>query len=146
MTEFVSLNNQTSYSILDSLIEPKALFKRAAELSYPAVGIADHGSLAAIWDAWKASKETGVKLIVGCECYFQDDAANINDKFRHIVLIAKNAIGYRNLLTINKKGFDQSSLMGKRVYSVVDWKLLSEHAEGLICLTACGNGNEHSFV
>ena len=140
MTEFVSLHNQTSYSILDSLIEPKALFKRAAELSYPAVGIADHGSLAAIWDAWKASKETGVKLIVGCECYFQDDAANINDKFRHIVLIAKNAIGYRNLLTINKKGFDQSSLMGKRVYSVVDWKLLSEHAEGFICLTACGNG------
>ena len=64
----------------------------------------------------------------------------MDEKFRHIVLIAKNAEGYRNLLTINKLGFDQSSFVGKRVYSVVDWKLLEQYSEGLICLTACGNG------
>src|SRR5574337_1211156 len=121
MTDFVSLHNQTEFSILDSLITPKGLFKKAKELGQTAVAITDHGSLAGAWDAWKASKDTGVKLIIGCECYFQDDASNVNEKFRHIVLLAKNAVGYRNLLTLNKKGFDQSS-------------------EGLICLTACGNG------
>lgn len=140
MTDFVSLHNQTDFSILDSIISPKALFKRAKELGQTAIAITDHGTLAAAWDAWKASKDTGVKLIMGCECYFQDDAANINEKFRHVILLAKNATGYRNLLTLNKKGFDQSSFVGKRVYSVLDWKLLAEHTEGLICLTACGNG------
>lgn len=140
MTDFVSLHNQTDFSILDSLISPKALFKRAKELGQSAIAITDHGTLAGAWDAWKASKDTGVKLIIGCECYFQDDATNVNEKFRHIILLAKNATGYRNLLTLNKKGFDQSSFVGKRVYSVIDWKLLTQHNEGLICLTACGNG------
>ena len=140
MTNFVSLHNQTDFSILDSLISPKALLNRAKELGQPAVAITDHGTLASAWDAWKASKDTDTKLIIGCECYFQNDASNIAEKFRHIVLIAKNAIGYRNLLTLNKKGFDQSSFVGKRVYSVIDWKLLEKHTDGLICLTACGNG------
>jgi len=140
MTDFVSLHNQTEFSILDSIISPKGLFKKAKELGQQAVAVTDHGSLASAWDAWKASKDTGVKLIIGCECYFQDDATNVNEKFRHIVLLAKNAVGYRNLLTLNKKGFDQSSFVGKRVYSVLDWKLLEQYSEGLICLTACGNG------
>jgi DNA polymerase III subunit alpha len=140
MTDFVSLHNQTDFSILDSLISTKALFKRAKELGQSAVAITDHGSLAAAWDAVKASKDTGVKLIIGCECYFQNDATSVDEKFRHVIFLAKNAVGYRNLLTLNKKGFDQSSFVGKRVYSVIDWKLLEQYSEGLICLTACGNG------
>jgi DNA polymerase III subunit alpha len=140
MTDFVSLHNQTDFSILDSLISTKALFKRAKELGQSAVAITDHGSLAATWDAWKASKDTGVKLIIGCEFYFTNDVLNPNEKFRHVILLAKNATGYRNLLTLNKKGFDQSTFIGKRIYSVIDWNLLEQHAEGLICLTACGNG------
>lgn len=140
MTEFVSLHNQTDYSILDSIISTKELFVRAKELGQQAVAITDHGTLAATWDALKASKETGVKLIIGCECYFVNDAKNPESKFRHIILLAKNAIGYRNLLTINKKGFDQGSFVGKRVYPLVDWNLLEQYKEGLICLTACGNG------
>ncbi len=140
MTDFVSLHNQTDFSILDSLISPKALFNRAKELGQTAVAVTDHGTLAAAWDALKASRDTGVKLIIGCECYFVEDASNINEKFRHIVLLAKNAVGYRNLLTLNKKGFDQGHFLGKRVYPVIDWKLLAQHAEGLICLSACGNG------
>ena len=140
MTDFVSLHNQTEFSILDSLNTPKGLIKRAKELGQTAIAITDHGTLAGAWDAWKASKDAGVKLIIGCECYFVDDATNVHEKFRHIVLLAKNAIGYRNLLTLNKKGFDHNTFVGKRVYSVIDWKLLEQHKEGLICLTACGNG------
>lgn len=140
MTNFVSLHNQTYFSILDSISSPKSLLNKAKELGQSALAITDHGTLAATWDAWKASKEIGVKLIIGCECYFQDNASNIDDKFRHIILLATNATGYRNLLTLNKKGFDQGSFLGKKVYSVLDWKLLEQYSEGLICLTACGNG------
>lgn len=140
MTNFVSLHNQTSYSLLDSLIQPNQLFNRAKEMGMSAVAITDHGSIGAAWDALKASKETGVKLIIGCEFYFVDNASEIKGKFRHIILLAKNAIGYKNLLTLNKKGFDQGSFIGKRVYSLIDWKLLKQYSEGLICLTACGNG------
>src|ERR1017187_3556832 len=145
MTDFVSLHNQTDFSILDSLISPKALFNRAKDLGQTAIAVTDHGTLAGAWDALKAAKDTGVKLIIGCECYFVDDAASttspgVSDKFRHVVLLATNAVGYRNLLTINKKGFDQGSFLGKRVYPVVDWNLLEKYAEGIICLTACGNG------
>lgn len=140
MTNFVSLHNQTDFSILDSIISPKALFARAKELGQSAIAVTDHGTLAGAWDALKASRDYDVKLIIGCECYFLDDASKNNDKFRHIILIAKNAIGYRNLLTINKKGFDQGNFLGKRVYPIVDWKLLEQYNEGIICLTACGNG------
>jgi DNA polymerase-3 subunit alpha len=140
MTNFVSLHNQTDFSILDSLISPKTLFQRAKELGQTAVAIADHGTLASAWDALKASRDTGVKLIMGCECYFVDDATNITDKLRHVVFLAKNAIGYKNLLTLNKRGFDQGFFIGKRIYPIIDWKLMEQYTEGLICLTACGNG------
>lgn len=140
MTDFVSLHNQTYFSILDSLVSPKLLLSRAKELGQNAIAVTDHGTMAGTWDAWKASKEVGIKLIIGCECYFQDDASNIEDKFRHVVLIAINAVGYKNLLTLNKKGFDHDTVSSKRVYSVIDWKLLEQYSEGLICLTACGNG------
>jgi DNA polymerase III subunit alpha len=140
MTDFVSLHNQTDFSILDSLISPKELFKRAKELGQTAVAVTDHGTLAGAWDAWKASKDTGVKLIIGCEFYFTNDVTNVDEKLRHVILLAKNATGYRNLLTLNKKGFDVNFFIGKRVYSVIDWKMLEQHSEGLICLTACGNG------
>lgn len=143
MTDFVSLHNQTEFSLLDSLISPKALFKQAKELGMSAIAVTDHGSLAGAWDAWKASKDTGVKLIIGCEFYFQNDTSSptaAEERFRHVILLATNAQGYRNILTLNKKGFDRNTFVGKRVYSVIDWKLLEDHSEGVICLTACGNG------
>lgn len=140
MTDFVSLHNHTSYSILDSLISPKELFARAKELNQKAIAITDHGTLAAAWDALKASKETGVKLIMGCEMYFLDDVAKKDEKFRHVILLAKNAVGYRNLLSLNKAGFDNSAIFTKRVYPLIDWKLLEKYHEGLICLTSCCNG------
>jgi DNA polymerase III subunit alpha len=140
MSKFVSLHNQTDYSILDSTISTKMLFKRAEALGQPAVAITDHGSIAAAWEAWKVSKDTPVKLIIGCECYFHEDNAPIDQRFRHIILLAKNAIGYKNLLTLNKKGFDNNPIEGKKPYSVLNWKMLEEHSEGLICLTSCGYG------
>lgn len=143
MTDFISLHNQTDYSILDALSSPKDLLKKAKELGQTAVAITDHGTLAAAWDAWKASKDIGIKLIIGAELYFRnsiDTPITPDEKLRHIILLAKNAEGYKNLLTLNKLGFDRASLLGKRVYSAIDWSLLEKYSSGLICLTACGNG------
>lgn len=140
MTEFVALHNHTNFSLLDSLISPKALFNRAKELGQKAVAITDHGTLAAAWDALKASKDTGIKLIMGCEMYFLDDVKNTEPRFRHVILLATNAVGYRNLLSLNKEGFDNSIVFAKRVYPIIDWKLLEKYSEGLICLTSCSNG------
>jgi len=140
MIDFVNLHSHTHFSILDALSSPKELFNRAKELNQSALAITDHGSLLAAHDSLKASKETGVKLIIGVEMYFVDDVANKDVRFRHIILLAKNAVGYKNLLTLNKKGFDNSVVYTKRVYPLIDWKLLREYSEGLICLTSCSNG------
>lgn len=140
MPEFISLHNHSTFSILNALSSPKELLVRAKELGQSAIGITDYGSLACVWDALKASKETGVKLIIGCEFYFVDDLTNKDVKLRFIILIAKNAIGYKNLLLLNKDGFNNSSTIGKRIFPVINWSLLDKYKEGLICLTACGNG------
>jgi DNA polymerase-3 subunit alpha len=140
MTDFVSLHNHTHFSILNSLVSPKELFARTKELGQNAVAVTDYGTLSGVWDSLKASKETGVKLIVGCELYFVNDLTLKDEKLRYIVLIAKNYQGYKNLLSINKHGFENSSIIMKRVFPIVDWAALEKYADGLICLTGCGNG------
>lgn len=137
MTQFVSLHNQTTYSILDSIADVKQLFKKAKELGQKAIAITDHGTISSAWKALKVSKETGVKLIIGCEFYFKEEN---DEKLRHIIFLAKNQKGYSNLLTLNKKGFDNGLSTGKRLYPVINWNLVENHKDGLICITACGNG------
>ena len=72
--------------------------------------------------------------------YFINSVQNKDEKYKHLVLLAKNATGYRNLLVLNKLGYDNAAIFAKKVYPLIDWELLERHAEGLICLTACGNG------
>lgn len=145
---FISLHNHTHFSVLDAIPTPEELMMKAKELGQEAVAITDHGSLAGVWSAYKAWKTTGVKPIIGCECYFVDDKEQLKEKekFRHIILIAKNAIGYKNLLTINRRGFENIKIDLKKSYSIIDWKLLEQYKEGLICLTSCGNGILSSFL
>lgn len=140
MTSFVNLNVKTTYSILNSLITVKELFKTAQELEQKAVAICDYGSLAGAWEAWKTSQDSGIKLIIGCEMYFVNDTAKKDERFRHIIFLAKNAIGYRNLLTLNKEGFDNGTIFAKKVYPLIDWKAIEKYHEGLICLTGSANG------
>jgi DNA polymerase-3 subunit alpha len=138
---YISLHNHTIYSIGDSLIQPKQLFAKTEELGQKAVAVTDHGSCAGLWESFQVSKKSNVKLIAGCECFFVNDASNNDDtSLRHIILLAKNAIGYKNLLTINKRGFDQMTIAFKKAISRVDWKLLEQFSDGLICTSACGNG------
>lgn len=140
MANFVSLHNHTNFSILNSLVSPKQLFARAKELGQSAVAVTDYGTFAGAWDSLKASRESGVKLIMGCEFYFVNDLANRDSKLRYIVLLAKNATGYKNLLSLNREAFNNSTIINKRVFPVIDWNSLKAHSEGAICLTGCGNG------
>jgi DNA polymerase III subunit alpha len=140
MTPFIHLHCRTSYSLLTSLLSPKMLFDRAKELEQPAIAITDTGTLAACYDGLRVSRETGVKLIIGADFYFLDSINNPEKKLRFIVLIAKNAVGYKNLLLLNRAGYNSNISMGKRVIPVIDWKLLKQYSEGLLCLTGDGNG------
>ena len=140
MSKFVSLHNYTHFSILNSLLSPKDLLNKAKELGQNAIAITDRGTLAGSWDALKVSKETGIKLITGCEFYFTDDLSNKEEKPRLIVLIAKNYNGYSNLLKLNSAGFDNRYIFAKKTFPAIDWKLLEKYSKDIICLTGCGNG------
>jgi len=137
---FVSLHNHSYYSILDALPSPKDLLIRAKELHQPALALTDHATFSGIWEAYKASKEIGVKLIVGAEFYFLSDVNKKDEKMRHVILLAENAEGYKNVLSMNRDGFENPIITGRKVLPVIDWKSLEERFQGVTCLTSCGNG------
>ena len=137
---YVSLHNHTTFSILDSLVKPVDLFKRAKELGQEAIAVTDHGTLSSMWDSLLAAKSTGVKLIPGCEFYFVDDLNDPDAKLRHIILLSKNQIGYKNLLLTESDGFDHFVIRFKKVIPRISWETLEKYKEGLICTTACANG------
>lgn len=140
--DYVSFHNHTKFSILDSLIGVNDLFTKVKSLNQSAVAITDHATLASAHDALQASKNSGVKLIMGCEFYFVDDLEdNINNqKLKHIILCAKNYNGYKNLLKLLKEANDNSFILFKKVFPRIDWKILQKYSSDLICTTACGNG------
>jgi len=141
MKDYISLHNHTIFSLLDSTIRPKDLFARVAELGQSAVAITDHGTLSAAWDSYKFAKQNNVKLIMGCEFYFVDDLSNETDKLRHIILLARNHEGYKNLLLANKLANDNFIISAaKKVIPRIDWKILQDCSQGLICTTSCGQG------
>jgi DNA polymerase III subunit alpha len=137
---FVSLHNHTELgSPLDGMNDTFDLFRRAKEVDHPAVAVTDHGTLTAMYDAYLASQETGVKLIPGMEAYFVDDLES--RKSYHLVLLAQNEIGYKNILTLNYLAFQNqvSGYMGKKTPRIT-WEHINSYNEGVIALTACSNG------
>ena len=134
---FVSLHNHTELgSPLDGMNDTFDLFRRAKEVDHPAVAVTDHGTLTAMYDAYLASQETGVKLIPGMEAYFVDDLES--RKSYHLVLLAQNEIGYKNILTLNYLAFQNqvSGYMGKKTPRIT-WEHINSYNEGVIALTAC---------
>lgn len=146
--KYISLHNHTMFSVMNSIVKPNDLFKTAAEYNMPAIAVTDYNSLAGIYDSYKASIANKVKLIVGCQLNIVEStipylAYNANNKLekpkdppRGIILIAKNKIGYKNLLLLNREGFNCK--LGR--VPLIDWNHLRTHNEGLICLTGDANG------
>lgn len=145
MIDFVGLHNYTHYSLYSSLMSPKDLLKKAKELGQKSIAITDSGSLAGAWEGLKASREIGIKLIIGSDFYFSSDPSS-EEKLRRIVLIAKNEIGYKNLLKILNLGFNNSRILLKKVIPILDWDIIENYSEGLICLTGDGNGILSSLI
>lgn len=137
---YVSLHNHTEIgSLLDSINRVPDLFKRAKEINHNALAITEHGTMSSHYDCWKESKKTGVKLLVGEEFYFTDDMSS--KKNYHLVLIAKNHNGYKNILRLNYESFKNPSIgyMGKATPRIT-WEHLEKYHDDIFCLTACSNG------
>ncbi|MFQ5408750.1 MAG: PHP domain-containing protein, partial [Anaerolineales bacterium] len=135
---FVHLHNHTAYSLLDGLSNVKKLVARAKEFDMPALAMTDHGALYGAVTFYRACKAAEVKPIIGMEGYMaargmRDREAQFDSRRFHLLLLAENQTGYKNLLKIATA----SQLEGFYYRPRVDHEFLAAHAEGLICTTGC---------
>lgn len=147
MADFVHLHLHTQYSLLDGAIKIKDLASKAKEFGYSAVAITDHGNLFGILDFYKSMREKGIKPLLGMEAYFTTGSRfdrkgkgsedNITDRYNHhLILIAKNDVGLKNLYKLSSLAFKEGFYYKPRI----DYELLSKYSEGLIAITACLKG------
>src|SRR5450432_4192678 len=140
MSQFVHLHLHTDYSMLDGACDVEKLVQRVKELGMPAVAMTDHGNIFGAVHFVNAAHKVGVKPIVGCELYVckKDDhrAAPEGDTYNHLLVLAQNEEGYRNLVKITS----EASLHGFYYKPRVSKKFLAEHSAGLIGLSGCLKG------
>lgn len=142
MSGFVHLHLHTEYSLLDGFTRIKDLFKKAKELDMNAVAITDHGSMFGVVEFYKEAKKHNIKPIIGCEVYISprslhDKDPNLDKTRGHLVLLAKNNTGYKNLMKIVSKGYIDGFYYKPRV----DYETIIENKEGIIVLSACLSGD-----
>jgi DNA polymerase III subunit alpha len=139
-SEFVHLHLHTDYSMLDGACDTKVLCKRAKELQMPAVAMTDHGNIFGAVHFFNDAKDAGIKPILGCELYVckkEDHRAEPQgDSYNHLIVLAENETGYKNLTKI----CSEASLHGFYYKPRVSKRYLAEHSEGLIGLSACLKG------
>jgi DNA polymerase-3 subunit alpha len=137
MAGFTHLHLHTQYSLLDGAIHLDALFPKALELGMKQVAMTDHGNLFGALDFYLKAKAHGVKPILGCETYVAEDRFDRSErKSHHLVLLAKNLAGWKNLSYLNSMAFLEGFYYNPRI----DRKLLREHSEGLVAMSACLGG------
>ncbi|ACY16560.1 DNA polymerase III subunit alpha [Haliangium ochraceum] len=138
MSAFTHLHLHTQYSLLDGAIRVKDLFPKVLELGMDSVAVTDHGNMFGAVDLYTAAREHGVKMIFGCETYIaaSDRFDRTNRRSYHMVLLAKDQVGYKNLSFLNSMGYLEGFYYNPRI----DKKILREHSEGLIGMSACLGG------
>lgn len=163
MAEFIHLHNHTHYSLLDAICTVDGLISAAIKNNMPAVAITDHGVMYGAMEFYKKCKQRGIKPIIGFETYVAqtgsrfDRGTKINTKaataeiidaesderlstgninYAHLLLLAKNDVGYRNLIKINSIGHTEGYYYKPRV----DLEILERYKEGLVALSACAHG------
>ncbi|EKD64943.1 MAG: DNA polymerase III DnaE, partial [uncultured bacterium] len=141
MADFVHLHNHSEYSLLDGLSKIDDMVSQAISLGMKSLAITDHGNLYGAIKFYKACKDAGIKPIIGCEIYVSkrtrhDKEAGLDSDSNHLILLAKNDTGYKNLMRI----ISIANLEGYYYKPRSDMALLKEYHEGLICLSACVNG------
>lgn len=136
---FTHLHVHTEYSLLDGSSKIKELLPRAKELGMDSLAITDHGVMYGVIDFYKKAKEVGIKPILGCEIYvapgsrFDREQGRGEDRYYHLVLLAENNQGYKNLMKIVTRGFTEGYYYKPRV----DYEVLEKYHEGIIALSAC---------
>ena len=138
MSEFVHLHIHSEFSLLDGANRIKDLPVRAKELGMKAMAITDHGVMYGAIDFYKACKKEGIKPIIGCEVYVAprsrfDKEPGVDNKYNHLILLAKNNQGYKNLSKLVSLGFIDGYYYKPRI----DLEILEKYSEGLVCLSAC---------
>src|SRR5438128_2971509 len=143
---FVHLHLHTEYSLLDGATRPDALARRVAELGMPACAITDHGNMFGAVEFYHAMNAVGVNPIIGCEMYIaygsRFDKAGVEDQAadagsnNHLIVLAANDVGYRNLVKLVSAGYTEGFYYKPRI----DKELLRAHREGLIVLSSCLKG------
>ena len=139
--DFVHLHVHTEYSLLDGANRIKDLVKKVKETGMKAVAITDHGVMYGAIEFYKECIKNDIKPIIGCEVYVAprsrfDKEPGIDDRMGHMILLAKDNNGYKNLVKIVSKSFLEGFYYKPRV----DLELLKEYSEGLICTSACMAG------
>ena len=143
-SEHVPLHCHSYYSILDGFCSTELMAQTAKKHGFPAIALTDHGTCAGLYSFYKDCHKVGVKPILGMEAYFVDDI-NIKEKGDvrlHLTLLAKNKIGYKNLIAMssiaNLKGFYSKPR--------IDLNVLKAHKEGIICGSACVHGIASYYI
>ncbi len=139
--EFVHLHVHSHYSLLDGLTKIDELVGRAKDYNMKSLALTDHGVLYGAVEFYQKCKKADIKPIIGVETYVapngrENKRAKIDEKPYHLVLLAKNNVGYKNLLKL----VTAAHLEGFYYKPRVDWEILKEHGEGLIASTACLQG------
>ncbi len=142
MKDFVHLHVHTEYSLLDGSNRIKDLIQRVKELGMNSVAITDHGVMYGVVEFYKEAQKNGIKPILGCEIYtakrnMQDKQPGLDSDYGHLVLLAKNQTGYKNLMKIVSLGFTEGFYYKPRV----DYQTLEKYSEGIIALSACLSGD-----
>ena len=137
---YVPLHLHTEYSLLDGAIKIKKLCEFCKEQGWPAVAVTDHGVMHGAIELYKTAKEMGIKPLIGIELYvyhgdIEEKKPGHNELF-HLVLIAKNNTGYRNIVKIASK----SAVDGYYYKPRSNHELIEKYSEGVICLSACIQG------
>lgn len=139
--KFVHLHVHTHYSLLDGMGKIPDYLDKAKELGMPAMAITDHGVMYGAIEFYKEARKRDIKPIIGCECYvaprtLHDKEPKVDAKPFHLVLLAKNNIGYHNLMKL----VTTAHVDGYYYKPRIDKNVLREHSEGLIGMSACLNG------
>ena len=146
---FVHLHNHSEYSLLDGACRLDRLVERVKNLGMPALALTDHGNLFGAVEFYEKARAAGLKPILGCEVYVahgsrldRTRSADGKGAYDHLVLLARNRDGYRNLMRLSSAGY----LEGFHYKPRIDKELLQTHASGLLCLSACLRGELPQLV
>ena len=147
MPDFVHLHVHSEYSLLDGMCRIKDIPKRAKELGMKAIAITDHGVMFGCVSFFEACQKEGIKPIIGCEVYVaprsrMNKDVGIDDKYAHLILLAKNKEGYQNLIKLVSEGFTTGYYYKPRI----DLELLEQYSEGLVCLSGCLAGSINQAI